>query len=118
MKSSKCFLLGMLVCGVLVAAVGMDRYPTTVTVDPNIYTAPMDANDLAYQIIPLAPKEWTRNFGDNERTRLLYTCNELIKAVMILEKRISALESPKVDPNVPASIVDPNAPSDPNENKQ
>ena len=115
MKSSKWFakgfVLGIVLLVVLIASGGVDRYTVTVEVSPDIYTATIDPNaqkDPIWGITPLAPEAWKENFGHNERTQLFFTCNELCKAVMILNKRVAALEPPKVDPNAPAVTVDPN----------
>ena len=74
----------------------MDRYTVTVEVSPDIYTVAIDPNaqkDPIWGITPLAPEAWKDNFGHTERTQLFFTCNELVKAVVILEKRLAALES-------------------------
>ena len=115
MKSSKWFtkgfVLGIVLLVVLIASGGVDTYTVTVEVSPDIYTVAIDPNaqkDPIWGITPLAPEAWKDNFGHTERTQLFYTCNELVKAVVILERRITALEPPKADTNAPAATVDPN----------
>jgi hypothetical protein len=55
-------------------------------------------NDLAYKFIPPAPKEWTDQFGDTERTRLIHSISELRIVVANQSRHILALEK-KIDPN-------------------
>lgn len=106
-----------LVIGLSIICVAMVRYPVGQPVPPEVYTAVMvdPNNDMIYQRMPLAPEQWTKAFGDNERTRLFFTVDQIIVAVSGLNARVEALENTVVGPNEPsgpksfrAVIADPN----------
>ena len=84
-----------LVIGLSAVCLAMARYPVGQSVPAEIYTAAMvvDPNDdLIYQQMPLTPKQWKRAFGDNERTRLFFTIDRLIRNATELNARVDALE--------------------------
>jgi hypothetical protein len=51
-----------------------------------------DPNDPIYKFIPEADPSWIKEFGDNERTRLLHTISELRFVVAMQGKRMMELE--------------------------
>jgi len=51
-------------------------------------------NDPIYKFINPAPEDWTGQFGDNERTRLLHSISELRVVVAAQGLRILSLEDP------------------------
>jgi len=99
-----------LVIGLSIVCVAMVRYPIGQPVPSEIYTAVMvtDPNsDQIYQRMPLSPEQWKRAFGDNERTRLFFTVDQIIFAVNSLNTRVGVLEQAVIEPNEPVA-VDPN----------
>ena len=107
--------IGLAAIGVALAGGGArDRYK--VTVDPNSYTLPANLSDPALVVLARTQngyvyRQWQEEFGDTERTFLLYSLTfnrELLantaQRLARLEARIAALEPP-ADPNEP---VDPN----------
>jgi len=104
MSKGKLFFTGMAACVVVLGTMAMVRYPVGQPVPVEVYTAVMDPCDPIYQVMPMAPPRWTQKLGNNERTRLFFTIDQLIRMVSGLNTRVNALEKkingPKtVDPN-------------------
>jgi hypothetical protein len=97
-------VIGILIggCFMLAAAV---RYQVGRPISSGVYTEQFDASDGIYKFIqtdfgePNAPKlqaapdEWIKQFGNNERTMLMYEISELRVISANVNKRISALEA-------------------------
>ena len=104
------------------AGAAMNRYPVGRPVQVEIYTMPFTGNpcdpndpsfDMAYKFLQMPTKDWTDQFGANERTLLIHALSELrvvvaaqSRRLMDLEERIVVLEP---DPNALVPVFDPTA---------
>jgi len=104
-----------LMIGFSVIFVGLMRYPIGSPVPVEIYTAPGDPCDMALQFLVPADPNWIKDYGDNERTRILYNVSvnrgqSLNNRNVIAEiaRRLIALEQRNelhIEPNV-NTIID------------
>jgi hypothetical protein len=92
----------------IMACMAMVRYPVGGPVPCEIYTAVSDPCDPALQYILPADPNWMRDFGDNERTRILMNISvnrgmalRNTQFLAELSKRFLALDALHKDPNDP-----------------
>lgn len=108
-------LLWMLI-GILVAlsilSLAMVRYPVGQAVPVEVYTAPYDPCDAVYKFLQPAPADWTKQFGNNERTCLIHSISEL-RVVVANMGKVVAEQGEKIKALEAFHVVDPNA-TDPN----
>ncbi len=116
MNKAQWFFTGMAACVVVLVCMAA-TYQTVVSNE--VYTATIDPNDNIYKFLEPVDPNWLRDFGDNERTRLIYTVSvnrgRILRdeqVVSLIAQRLIALEQ-RFDPNDPNWIF--NTPIDPNE---
>jgi len=101
----------LLVLAAVVVAGGA-RYSAKVVVDPASYTMPVDPNDAIWAVVnqsndPNTYAKWQVQFGDSERTKVIYSASfnrevlvQVSQQVAALQARVAALEAvPVIDTN-------------------
>lgn len=73
------------------------RYVHKVNLPDNVYTQPMDVDDPIFVGLKQPPPAWTKEYGDSERSILLYNLIVVSQQYNALDKRIKPLESKKTD---------------------
>jgi len=111
-----------IIVGLSVIFVGLTRYPVGKQVPAEIYTAVSDPCDQILQFLVPTDPNWARDYGDNERTRIILNVSanrgmalQSRKILAEVAKRLIALEK-RFDPNDPNWVF--NTPIDPNEVKE
>ena len=87
---------------------GINRYPVGQPVPASVYTELFDPCDSAYKFLQAPPKDWTDQFGNNERTMLIHAVSELRVVVAAQGKRLMDLE--KWQKAQPVWEIEPNCP--------
>jgi hypothetical protein len=58
----------------------------------NIYTAPLNANDSAYQFLYRPAEDWFQRYGQTERTVILFNLSKIRGEYSLLEERVEEME--------------------------
>ncbi len=113
MNKAQWFFTGMAACVVVLVCMAA-TYQTVVSNE--VYTAIIDPNDNIYKFLEPVDPNWLRDFGDNERTRVIYTVSvnrgRILRdeqVMSLMAQRLIALESLHIEEL--KALTDPNGPA-------
>jgi len=102
----------LLVLATVIVASGT-RYSAKIVVDPASYTMPVDPNDAIFAVVnqsndPDTYAKWQVQFGDSERTKVIYSASFNREVLVQVSQQVAALQA-RVTALEPVPIIDPNA---------